>query len=123
MVSLSSRSPIRESPRLLGAGLLVAVCLVAIGLGIGWATASPSQPAPQSGASIAQLRRTVASQRATLRSQQASITSLKADLTGVRQYSAATAAALRRSRRLARCWRARAQHPHKAKSATCAAGS
>lgn len=130
MVSLSSRRPIRESPRLLAAGVVLAICLVAVGVLIGLAvsgggssspTASPAsvrarQPAA---ATISQLRHTVAADAATLRTQHARVTYLQTRLRLSQHQTARKIAALHRSRRAARCWRARALHPGQPKPATC----
>lgn len=128
MVSLSSRSPIRESPRLLVAGVLLGICLIVIGLGIGLAISSGGSTSPAShtvrvaqpsGASVSQLRQTVAADAASLRIARGRVNDLQTRLSLSQRQTAHKIAALRRSRRAARCWRAKALHPQQPKSATC----
>ncbi|HTX32695.1 MAG TPA: hypothetical protein VMD09_15030 [Solirubrobacteraceae bacterium] len=106
---------LRESPRLIAAGLVTAALLILVGVLIGAATAGSGDPSK----STAPAPRT-ARQRAQLLQARQTIVSLRTQLSDSVQRTSGLRSQLATTRARARCWRAAALHRTSGRVANCA---
>jgi type II secretory pathway pseudopilin PulG len=108
---------LRESPRVIVAGLATGVVLVLVGVLIGSATAGGGS----SKATTTALRRQATRQGAQLQAAQRTIVSLRAELGTAGQRVSAIRSQLTTVRARARCWRTAALHHAAGRVPNCAA--
>ena len=107
---------LRESPRLIAAGVVLAVVLLLIGVLVGSATSGASS----SGSSLASLRQRDARQAGQLRGAVQMLATLRAQLGAATQSLALTRGQLATARDRARCWRRAALHRGATRVSNCA---